>query len=597
VQVPELVLQEGFQLAYLLCSAREPAIEVLVSALNKLRVRSRREIKRLYWRDKHAGSPVRRMARNDIDMLQWLILFESESREREQESSGTVSEREMVIRFIKYLAQTTTVLSSFYVNLGFNRLLRNYSTAEAQHMYELLTCRFLGGDEYRRGKAVLMDKVRHRFGSFLRTGRVEHGEIRFEAGNAQEDWGELVCRCLVAFTPWSTQGRCDEYFPEKNLSARRAPEFQVAESDGNGTEMGCCHVLLDPECSRRLAREARVDAPETRLCLPRFFMPETDGKHDQRIPPPTAAELTTAELDSIQTQVAEQEARRRKINPRLISILVDGTECVHFDAAQRHEVHVGLSAGSTLVEICGEDETGEVVLGTHLLEYGSKEFLCSSAAIALRRGTLRWNVVPITAAEKQAPEGLLTVDYSPQLRWYLPGLRSIRWSRAGRMVTSHLLAAAVAGLLGWGIASSFYGHRFHLRERSLEQAWQEQQRAQLAQGSTLISSTLTRDEDRVRGSGTYHLPSISLYDHPAAIRLVLLLPHRQEAQRYRAELNSFSGDRKLLVQDLLAPKAAEDTTMVELIVPGGLLEEGYYTVDLYSASGTDHFTFRAVSRR
>jgi hypothetical protein len=42
---------------------------------------------------------------------------------------------------------------------------------------------------------------------------------------------------------------------------------------------------------------------------------------------------------------------------------------------------------------------------------------------------------------------------------------------------------------------------------------------------------------------------------------------------------------------------AEGAATVELIVPGGLLEEGYYTVDLYSASGTDHFTFRAVLRR
>lgn len=596
--MPEPVLQEGFQLAYLICSARETAIDVLVSALDKLRVRSRIELKRLYWRDKHSARPVRRITRTDIDMLQWLILFESESREKEQELSGTVSEREMVIRFIKYLAQTTTGLSSFYVNLGFNRLLRNYSTGEAQQIYELLSCRFLGTDEYRRAKAVLIDRVRQRFGSFLRMSRVEHGEIRFETAIGQEQWGELVCRCLVAFTPWSTQGRCNEYFQETNVSAGHVPEAAAADSDRNGREIGFCHVLLDPECSRRLAREARIDTPETRLCLPRFFMPETEGKHGDRIPPPATAKLTTAEVRSIQEHVAEQDERRRKTNPRVISIAIDGAKCVQFDAARQHELRLGLTAGSTLVEIRGEDETGELVLGTHLLEYGSEAFLCSGASAALRCGAVRWEVIPMTGAQEQAPQALLRLNYSPQFSWDVSRLGKTIWSGAGRIVTSYVLAAAAAaGLLGWGVAGAFYGQRLHILEQRLDQTRHDAGKFQSARGSTLISSTLTRDEDRVRGSGTYSVPSIFLDEHPAAVRLVLLLPGAEEAQRYRAELKSFSGDKKLLVQDLLLPKAGETGTTVELIVPGDLLDAGYYTVDLYSSSRTDHFTFRAVLGR
>src|SRR5215467_13685859 len=81
-EAPPELLQQGFELAYFLIPERAAAIDILARALEKLRVLSRREMKRLYWRDKHAERPVRRIARSDMDMLQWLIMFESEKDER-----------------------------------------------------------------------------------------------------------------------------------------------------------------------------------------------------------------------------------------------------------------------------------------------------------------------------------------------------------------------------------------------------------------------------------------------------------------------------------------------------------------------------------
>ncbi len=84
---PAELLQRGFELAYFLIPDRVTAIDILTRALEKIRARSRREMKRLYWRDKHAERPVRRIARSDMDMLQWLIMFEAEQDERAQETS------------------------------------------------------------------------------------------------------------------------------------------------------------------------------------------------------------------------------------------------------------------------------------------------------------------------------------------------------------------------------------------------------------------------------------------------------------------------------------------------------------------------------
>jgi hypothetical protein len=93
-EAPVELLHTGFELAYFLVPDRTGAVAILTRALEKLRVQSRRELKRLYWRDKHTERPIRRVARGDVDMLQWLIMFEAEEEERAQERLGA---REAVV--------------------------------------------------------------------------------------------------------------------------------------------------------------------------------------------------------------------------------------------------------------------------------------------------------------------------------------------------------------------------------------------------------------------------------------------------------------------------------------------------------------------
>ncbi len=111
--------------------------------------------------------------------MQWLIFSESDAAEKEQEERDAATSAQMVVRYIKNLVRMTTSMSSFYVNIGLHRLLFNYSTAETQRVYESVTERFLGADEYRRAKSALMRKLFKRFGT-LKTCRTQHGELRFE---------------------------------------------------------------------------------------------------------------------------------------------------------------------------------------------------------------------------------------------------------------------------------------------------------------------------------------------------------------------------------------------------------------------------------
>jgi len=131
------LLERGFQLAHLLLADRQKALSTLSRALYKLDARHLREKKRTYWRDKYLKSWITRITRNDADILQWLILFESDSDEKEGEACGKPSTRDMIVRYIKHLVRLTTPMSSFNVNVGVSRLLHNYTGVEIQYFSRL----------------------------------------------------------------------------------------------------------------------------------------------------------------------------------------------------------------------------------------------------------------------------------------------------------------------------------------------------------------------------------------------------------------------------------------------------------------------------
>lgn len=112
----------------------------------------------------------------------------------------------MIVRYIKHLVRVTTSMSSFSVNVGISRLLYNYTGVETQRMYELLTERYVGTDQYRRAKNLLREKLELRFGRFIKSVKTSRGELRSEPAKDQQGWSHLVRECLLAFTPWSTAG-------------------------------------------------------------------------------------------------------------------------------------------------------------------------------------------------------------------------------------------------------------------------------------------------------------------------------------------------------------------------------------------------------
>lgn len=592
---PAEVLQRGFELAYFLVPDRPTAVDVLIRALEKVRVGSRRELKRLYWRDKHADRPVRRIARSDVDMLQWMIMFESEQDEKAQERTYAPSVESMVVRYIKHLVQITTALSSFYVNIGVTRLLHNYSTSEAQRAYELLTSRYLGPDEYRRAKSVLMDKINQRFAGFLRTTRMDRGELRFEIFDDQGPWTKLVSDCLQAFTPWSTQGSCAQFVNTNGGKTR----LRSAHTDRNENELMCCHILVEPNCYARLLEDLALDPAGTRLAVPRFFMPDNQQKNDDTNAPPShPPELSQEEMDQIHRRLATTDARRRTINPRTVAIFIDGVEHTQFDLRQKTELQIALEAGASLLEVRGKDAHGDLLLATHPISYVNNEFGLSTAKAALKAGTLEFKVTPIATLTQGPPRAIVSLNYQPRFRWARPWRALLEFGSFTRAIRIYALTALTMALVVWGVTSAYYSRRLKVLEQSLQKEHRNRQQLLPTAADAIISYTLIRDDQRVRGSDTAGIPEISLRLHSPAISLQLpIIQATTASSSYSAELKTFTGDQTLMTQNFLQPIRKANSPVIEIVVPCDLLRaDTYYTVYLHSLDRADRFTFKVVDR-
>jgi hypothetical protein len=613
----EDLLEKGFQLAYFIFPSRAVAVRILSGALNKLKTQRGRENRRAYWRDKYLKRAITRISRDEQDALQWLIFFESDHFEKEQEETGGQTPEQMAVRYIKNLVRMTTAMSSFYVNVGVHRLLHNYTTAEAQRVYETVTERYLGADEYRRAKAVLMGKLERRFGKFLRTVRTPHGELRFEAFQNQEPWAGPAEACLRAFIPWSTTKTCCPVPSDFGAESGKLPPQLVGATtekmDHDQIEIARCHAFIDPVCYGRLTSALEIDPPEKKLTLPRFFMEDTRSNNKpespQSVPP-----LTTEERKTVSSHLSAETARRRRAAAEFVTIAVDGVPRAEMALTGDTQSSFEIEEGAELIEIRTKYQGEDVLLATHRLAYTEAQGMAASHTTMFLKGgrSLILDISPAAALNAEtACRALVRLSYQPS------ALRAWRndhpWLWAG---VSYAMAASVLVAAGWIMGERIGGdyNRF-----STVQAPERFVAAlpSTASGTTstptvpipwvrssdpVPSYKLMPDDLIVRGGDGPDVPSVVVPSHPALLRLELRVGPGDAHKFLRATLRPFLKRTDLLSQRLHKARSASSGAVATFWVPSTVLESNQdYAVDLRSLNSTggldevSSYTFRAVA--
>src|SRR5260370_5283310 len=439
-----------------------------------------------------------------------------------------------------------------------------------------------------------MNNVSQRFEGFLKTTRVEHGELRFEACHDQERWAALVDDCCKAFAAWRTQRLWSQL---AKASDGKTVGIAAPDADRNDLELRWCHMFIEPTCYSRLLRELAFDSPDKRLALPRFFMSEKQEKNvdnDSHLGHP--AELSEEGLDEIQRRLAARDARRQNIDPHYVTLLIDGMEHKQFDLTEKGQLQVEVDAGASLIEIRGEDDQGDLLLATHVISYAENAFESSGGSAIIGRGKLKFTVAPVASSSESPSRAILTLDYHPRMQLGWPWDLTRVPKAPGRAIAAYALAGFTMVLIGWGLATTFYGHRIKLLEQQLNKAHVNQSKLPPTAARAIMAYTHRSDAPRDRGSEMAGLPPISFRLHSPAISLELALPQTREAGGYTAELKTFSGDQTLPTIRFLQARRTDAGSGVELLVPSDLLKaDTYYTVHLHSLKSTDHFTFRVVA--
>jgi hypothetical protein len=568
--------QQAFQLAYFIVHDRSLAIRILKRAWNKLNARCKQEGKRAYWRDKYLKRWVTKISRTDGDTLQWLIYFEAEPYERMLEQNGNITTEDLVIRYVKSLIQMTTGMSSFYVAIGIHRLLHDYSTSDVQRMYETVTERYVGADEYRRAKRSLMNKLTSRFGDLLETVTLAHGEIRFERLDDQTPWPELVCKCLRMFVPWSTVGHClvPAGFGQTSLALPSVlsgiADYRL---DLDAVEINRCHAFIDPLCYGRLVQGLGFDPPEKRLAVPLFLLGTGQGPDTRPGGRLEAAKLTQSEIETIQSSLALEAERRRKVRPYTLRIVVDGLERAQLILEQQNEAHVQLDDDARLVEIWTHDQDGDLLIGAYRLRYSPSGRLAVTKANVVTGGaklSLRVN-----AASASDAASLTLVHHRIQ-------------KTAGTGLVLHNLNvfrhAALALLfiaLGWTLGTVRYRRDLRL-QRSEPVRLVHENAPQGEASEAIVKQELTPYDGYTRSASVTHPTIVSLPGTAALLRLSLPLPGPVSGS-FRATLRMFPELTEIMTARFASTDALH--TLVTFDVPATLLLDSKdYIVELQTAT-------------
>ena len=307
------VLNKAFGLANFILRDRRTAVRIVEEATTRLNVTMVAQGKRLYYKPtvspwiggKRAERYRNKVLLSDHHLLQRLIYIVCEPAEELIEESlvaNEAGEEQMLIHFIKHLARITTRRNSFYVTLGINRLLYNYTTAETMDVYNAVIqdpARVKDDYYYRSRKGVLMQELKKRFGSFLDIARGPRGEERFLPSNQQDRFATLVSECLSFFTPWNTL--CLVPAGVNPIVDGIADLSSQSKKDEDKIEVDRIHAVLHPDCYSRLIGLLGFDPPERRLQAPHFFLSKEndnsgDGPGGQR---PHTSSLSNQELDEI----------------------------------------------------------------------------------------------------------------------------------------------------------------------------------------------------------------------------------------------------------------------------------------------------------
>ncbi len=391
-------LNKAFQLAFFIHGDRETAKKIAVNAMNKLETASNAQFKRYYYtptgRSENSRAARSRVSLNDLQLLQRLVLVESENFEKEEENES--DEKTLLKFFIKHLVRISLKRNSFYVTLGISRILHNYGTNDAMEIYNIVVQdpeRVHDDYYYRSRKGVLMKELKKRFGELLSTVKVNRGEERFEQKEADEEILEAAKEALKTFTPWNSFCAIPEEFDPFDDTIKPFHFDKEDPDEEHRIEINRIHAALHPECFQRLTDALNLPSSEQKMEIPKFMISNNRQNIDNNWKSPP--NLKADELQGMKDFLTAQAENRKAVSANFLRIFVDGDEQAAIDLSITDKINLDLDETAELIEIRVPNDDGGFVLATHLLSFDELDKGNLEEKVLLENGKeISFNFVP-----------------------------------------------------------------------------------------------------------------------------------------------------------------------------------------------------------
>jgi len=362
-------IDDAYRLAYFLLTDKLSSIQVVIEALSSLEVAGQKQVKRL----KHPSNQRTKAVLSDRQILQRLTLIYADHFQRVQELSDRPhppTREDWIVRWVQNLVVFGGT-SLFHQTVGKCRVLHGYSTAESLKIYEFLT---QGDDfdkeqQFRRAKALLIEKLLHRFVRCVQLEEGKRGEISFRSSAPNSKEIALAEQCQKRFSPWDIQPAAipptidplDDAVPDLKSASQDEEDLQLAGLRRLAT-------LLTPDAFSPIPGLFQLPPSRQKLTIPEFIM--NDDHTANPIPDRgDAPQLMPGEVDSIIKITSKRSYNRTRVfAPQELWIKVDRRQAAELNLEISKEISVPLPDLSYLLEIFVRQDALSTQVGTILLD-------------------------------------------------------------------------------------------------------------------------------------------------------------------------------------------------------------------------------------
>lgn len=270
-------INHGFQLAYFLLCDKEQAFNLTIDAITMLKLQLRLQEKRNFYKPR--GVPYKVVWDKD-SLFKLLVLQISEKYEKKNESlhdisNCTLSEEDLIVRYVKCLLLEIMSRNSFHATVGICKLLYSYSFRETDAIYTWLVPDFKDDAAFRRAKVFIKSKLSKRFERFIEkdAGHTINGHE--PTTNQESKWkSQLVENALELFKPTAIPCPPAECFRENYIWEEQLTKSKAVDC----LEQTRIHVVVCPTCFKLLNTALGFKSPHLRLALPHFSITQSEGR-------------------------------------------------------------------------------------------------------------------------------------------------------------------------------------------------------------------------------------------------------------------------------------------------------------------------------